>query len=165
METNLSLLAKINLLRAKIENIKVAMLTTREADNSLRSRPMSLAHMDNSGCLWFFTNEFTPKADEVYLNPDVNVSFTDIANQLYVSVSGEATLSHDTEKMKLLWNPILRSWFPEGLEDPDLALICVTIRQAEYWDAPASKMAQMIQAVKNAITGDEIGEHRKFDFI
>lgn len=164
METNLSLLAKINLLRTKIENIKVAMLTSRAEDNNLHSRPMYLAHLDDNGCMWFFTNEHTSKTEEAFIHPQVNLSFTDSENHVYVSVAGDASLHHDPEQIKILWNPMVRAWIPKGIEDPELALLCVNIRQVEYWDAPAGKMAQMLQAVKNAITGEEVGEHRKLDF-
>ncbi|MFI7546199.1 pyridoxamine 5'-phosphate oxidase family protein [Actinoplanes sp. NPDC049599] len=40
---------------------------------------------------------------------------------------------HDRAKVEELWNPMLKAWFPEGLETPDLRLIKVHAETAECW--------------------------------
>ena len=52
-----------------------------------------------------------------------------------------------------LWTPAARSWFPKGVEDPHLTLIRVRIQSAEYWDAGSSKMKQLVQMARTALTG------------
>ena len=54
------------------------------------------------------------------------------------------------------------SWFPKGLEDPDLALVCVEVDEAEYWNVKESKLVQAAKMVKAAMTGKrptDMGEH------
>ena len=51
----------------------------------------------------------------------VNVSYVDPSRQRYVSVSGRATLSRDSQQMGRLWSSAHREFFPQGLDDPDLA--------------------------------------------
>ena len=159
--------AAIKKLGELIEDIKIAMLTTVEEDGSLRSRPMGTQQVEFDGDLWFFTAASAPKVGEVQRERQVNLSYADADSQRYVSVSGSAQLVRDRRKIEQLWNPIFRAWFPQGLEDPDLALLKVTVERAEYWDAPSGKLVQLYGFVKALATGkrpgDEIADNQKID--
>ena len=146
-----------------IKDIRVAMLTTADDYGSLRSRPMASQQAELHGDLWFFTGLETTKVEDLQRHPQVNVSFADPERQNYVSVSGPATLVNDRQKMEELWSPWLRTWFPRGLADPNLALLQVQVEQAEYWDAPSSAMVQLFGVVKASLTGQppRPGEHAK----
>ena len=148
-----------------IKGIEFAMLTTAEADGTLRSRPMRTQQADFDGDLWFFTRASAPKVDEVKQDQNVNVSYAAPDDQRYVSISGQAQLVRDRKKIEELWNPPLKAWFPKGLEDPDLALLKVSVEQAEYWDAPSSAMAHLVGLAKATVTGKqyEAGDHEKLD--
>ena len=69
----------------------------------------------------------------------------------------------DRAKIEELWNPILKAWFPEGLDDPSLCLLKVTVEEAEYWDSPNSKLVQIAGFVKALVTGQAAkgGENEK----
>lgn len=148
-----------------IKDIKIAMLTTVDEDGSLRSRPMATQKTEFDGDLWFFTRASAPKVEEIEKHYDVNVSYADPGSNSYVSVSGKAVLLHDLAKTKELWNPLLKAWFPKGLEDPELALLRVKVENAEYWDSPSSTMVQLAGYVKAIATGHTYkaspGEHEK----
>jgi general stress protein 26 len=156
----------IEKIRDLIKDIRFAMLTTIDTDGSLRSRPMATQETEFDGDLWFFTPAGSPKVDEVERDERVNVSYAAPDDNRYVSISGTAQLVRDRAKMKELWNPVLKAWFPEGLGDPDLALLRVRVEKAEYWDSPSSKMVQLAGFVKAIATGkraDDIGENEKID--
>lgn len=144
---------------------KFAMLTTLEKDGTLRSRPMATMQLDSEGNLWFFTSQSSPKIKEGQQDKQVNLCYVRTDKQDYLSVSGAAELVHDQEKMRTLWSPWIKPWFPKGLEDPDLALLKVSIMAAEYWDAPDSAVVRTYGLVKALATGDTdaLGEHRKID--
>jgi general stress protein 26 len=151
----------------KIKDIKFAMLTSLGEDGLLRSRPMSTTKVQNDGQLWFFTYDETEKTDEIDKQPEVNLAYADISNNTYVSVSGRARIVHDKNKMEQLWNPLFRSWFPKGLDQPGIALLAVTIEQAEFWDNTSSKMVQLFQMAKAIFTGAQAnqGEHKEIKII
>lgn len=153
-------------LREMIKDIEIAMLTTAEPDGSLRSRPMATQKFEFDGDLWFFTRASSPKVDEIEQEHHVNVSYAAPDKQRYVSVSGRARLVRDKNKIEELWSPILKAWFPKGLDDPDLALLKVAVEQAEYWDSPSSTVAQLVGFVKAVATGTSYkgGENEKIDF-
>ena len=147
-----------------IKDIKMAMLTTVcEEDGSLHSRPMVTQQVEFDGDLWFFTENNTAKVKEIDLEHEVNVSFADSDHNRYVSVSGAGTFSEDRAKMKELWNPLYKAWFPKALEDPNILLLKVSVRRAEYWDSPSSTMMQVAGFVKAVMTGkrNEGSEHER----
>ncbi len=146
-----------------IKGIHIAMLTTMDEDATLHSRPMGTQQVEFDGDLWFFTSASSGKASEVKRVSNVNVSYSAPDHNRYVSISGRGQLIHDKAKMKELWNPIYKAWFPDGLDDPDLTLLKVTVEQAEYWDSPSGKVVQLIGFVKAIATGQQsqMGENEK----
>ena len=151
-------------LREMIKDIDLCMLTTVDESDDLHSRPMSLnGDVDEEGNLWFFTSSNSHKAREMERMPNVNISFIDTKQQHYVSISGAAQLVRDRAKIKELWKPVLKAWFPDGPDQPDVALLKVNVRKAEYWDSPSSTIAQAISFVSAIVTGKqvELGENKK----
>lgn len=146
-----------------IDKANIAMLTTEEPDGSLRSRPLATLQMDSEGKLWFFTALSSGKVGEIDQHRKVNLSCANIDKQSYVSVCGSARLFRDREKMQELWTPWIEPWFPDGLEDPDLALLEVTVHDAEYLDAPASRTMRLFGLAKamTTVNADQLGEHGK----
>ena len=145
----------IRKLATMIRNVKVAMLTTMGADRTLRSRPMATQEADFDGTLWFFTQASSEKAREIRLNPHVNASYVSTDDHHYVSLSGNASLVQDRDKMQELWSPAYRVWFSQGLEDPELALLKVDVEQAEYWDMLSSSMVSLLELDRSTMPREE----------
>jgi general stress protein 26 len=145
-------------LRDLIKDVKVAMLTTVDAEGTLRSRPMATQEVEFDGTLWFLTWVNTAKVDEIERDHHVNVAYADPSSDKYVSVSGVARLVRDRKKAEELWTPLHKAWFPQGLDDPNLGLLRVEVQKAEYWDAPSSKVVQLAGFVKAMVTGKPYGE-------
>ncbi len=132
-------------LRGLIQDIGCGMLTTIDEDGSLHSRPMDkTSEIQPDGTLWFFTNASTHKVFEIEHRQQVNVSFTSPDKQRYVSISGIAELVKDRNKMQELWKPELQAWFPQGLDESDIALLKVKIHRADYWDSQSKFQQQTI---------------------
>src|SRR5919106_586153 len=102
-------------LAALVRQMKVGMLTTIEADGSLRSRPLETVELDREGRLWFFTEASSPKSAQIEAHDhQVNLSYADPRDEDFASISGTARLVHDRDKMLALWSPRLERWFPRG---------------------------------------------------
>ena len=111
-------------LREMVKDIDFCMLTTVDETGDLHSRPMSSnGDIDPNGDLWFFTAASSHKVSEIENLPKVNVSFADPENQHYVSITGNAQLVRDRNKIAELWRPEFKMWFPEGKDDPEVALL------------------------------------------
>lgn len=152
-------------LRELIAHIETAQLVTMDTDGVLRSRPMATQQLTDEGELWFFTNDYSAMVDNVLLHPEVCVTYADPASNSYVSVSGKAELVRDAQKIRQLWRPVLKTWFPQGVDDPDLALLRVDVVSAQYWDSTSSKLVQLFGLIKAMATGqstaDTVGENQK----
>jgi len=149
-----------------VKESKVCMLITREKnDENLSGRPMTISKIDDGGNLWFFTAASSYKIDELEENKKVSISITNESNNNYLMINGTGNLVKDKSKMKELWSPILKAWFPLGLEDPDMILIKVTPKEVNYWDSSSSKMVVLFNMIKAIVSGkvyDE-GEHGKIN--
>ncbi len=127
-----------------IKGVDFAILTTIRPDNTLHSCPMAAHGVDSDGALWFISGSNTEKVEAVRTSPRVNVAFTDHVAQRYVSVSGYCELVRDHAKAKELWKPSYTSWFPRGLDDPNLILLKIDVQAAEYWDPAQSRMVELL---------------------
>ena len=152
----------IEKIRELTEGIDFCMLTTMDG-GVLRSRPMSTQQFEFDGDLWFFTSDNTHKIEEIEKDNRVNAAYSNPDDNVYLSISGRAEVVKDKAKIEELWSPVLKAWFPEGLDDPHLCLLKIPVEQAEYWDAPNSTIVQLFGMVKAIATGQEAdyGENKK----
>ena len=152
-------------LQDKINEVRTAMLTTYSTEKGFHSRPMGTADVDVNGNIWFFTNEYSPKASEISVENTVSLTYSDPKNHTYLSIVAEAALVDDKAKMKDLWNPFIKAFFPEGVDDPKLTLIKLTPTDAEYWDSSSSSMVVLFNILKAAVTGKQYdeGKHGHID--
>lgn len=153
-------------LREMIKEIDFCMLTTVDENNDLHSRPMSLnSEVDQEGNMWFFTSSNSHKVSELTRTPKCNASFSKPDDNRFVSITGKAELVTDKQKIKELWKPELKIWFPEGPDQPDVALLRIGIEKAEYWDSPSSTVASVVHFVSALVKGESAGwgENKKLD--
>ena len=162
-EQNLTREQQVEKLGELIKDAHVAMLTTALPDGTLRSRPMAAQNKNFDGTLWFFTQSHSEKVHEIEDDQHVSVAFADEGSQSYVSISGKARLNRDRAKIEELWNPFVQAWFPKGKDDPKVALLQIEAESAEYWDAPSSKMVNLLGMAKAVVTGTQYdaGENEK----
>ena len=149
-----------------IKDIRFGMLTHSTATGMLHAHPLTTLNrsVDAQADLYFFI----PKTGELYerllTDGEVNVSYANPDDDSYVSLSGQARVTEDHAQKQALWSPMAKAWFPGGVSDPNLALLAVRIRHAEYWDVEESKMVQLFKMAKAAITGEpprQLGEHKE----
>jgi general stress protein 26 len=148
-----------------IKDIDFAMMTTVDDDGTLRSRPMSTQKAPFTGELWFFTDAHAPKVDEIEREHQVSLAYAEPKDQRYVSVSGTAQLVRDVAKKRELWEPAHKIYFPNGPEDPNVALLKVTVSKAEYWESGSNPVSRAFDFAKALVTGDheQLGENQKLN--
>ena len=144
-----------------VKNIKFAMFTTHHHNSVLHSRPMTTQNKEMpDDKLWFFMSIKGDPVKEIAKQPEVNLAYADLAKDTFVSVSGTAQVVDDKAQLEALWNKIAEAWFPGGMNDPDLALVRVTVNHAHYWNVRENKLTQLLVMAKAAFTGEKaaIGE-------
>jgi len=150
-----------------IRDINIALLVTQDQSGNFHARPMGTQKPDKdkpfTGELWFMTDVNSPKVAEIKENPKVLLSYAEPKKQDYISVAGTASIVIDKAKVKEFWTEAFKTWFPDGPDDPDIALIRVDAEAAEYWDAPSKTIVYAYGYFKAKLTGEQpdIGENRK----
>lgn len=116
-----------------IDDIEVAMLTTRDTDGSLVSRPLQTLKLTAEGDLVFFTAADSAKVEQLTEDRDVNLAYAHPEDRRYVSVRGRARLDRDQTLIDELWSPAQNVFF-SGKDDPQLMVMHVRVRDAMYWE-------------------------------
>lgn len=147
---------------SRVQSTRFVLLTTAAGDGSLETRPMTIQRIDEPGTILFFASMVSPLVQGLLSRPDVNIGVADPEDDFYVSIVGRAVIAKDRSRIKELWSPLNKAWFPGGVDDEDLVLIEVTASQAEYWNVHESEMVQFFKMAKAAFTGTaptDLGEH------
>ncbi|HET9370664.1 MAG TPA: pyridoxamine 5'-phosphate oxidase family protein [Vicinamibacterales bacterium] len=153
-----------------IDEIKIAMMTTRRPDGHLESRPMANQKRAGGADLWFVTAAESGKLRDIEHDPHVNLAYYKEGSYEWVSASGIAHLSRDRDKIRELYAPDWRGWFgDEGdprhgtPDDPRIVLIGVHVHAAVFLEVDKPKPVVLFELVKGWMTGEraEAGEtHR-----
>ena len=154
-------------LYSHIEDIEIAMMTTRRADGHLQSRAMATQKRHPGADLWFVTLDGMPKLADVARDPHINLSYYKDRTREWVSVSGLARISKDRQIIHALWAPDWAAWFPKGddprhgtKDDPRMVLIGVDVHAAVFLEVNKPQPVVIFELVKGWLTGAnvEIGE-------
>lgn len=153
----------IEKLKELTSKCKVCMLGTFE-EMRVFFRPMAHVDVDEMGNFWFFTSLESEKTSQINSNPNVYLTYACEGEGTYLSVEGIASVSNiNRDRMKELFTPFVRAWFPRGLDDPTLALMIVHPLEIDYWVNDESKVLTYIKMLSSAVTGSKpkIGEQGK----
>ena len=150
-----------------VEGIETAMLTTRRADGHMVARPMATQKRAVGADFWFATMKDMPKVAEISADPRVNLSYYKDRTKEWVSISGEARVTADRAKVRELWQPDWKFWFPDeggakdgGAEDPRIVLIGVRAVSAQYMTLEKPQALVLFDLVASKLTGKtpELGQ-------
>ncbi len=145
-----------------IDEVKVCMMLTKDESGKLNARPMTNAKVEEDGSVWFFTNEYSGKVDQISDKNEIFLTYASPGANSYVAFNATATLSDDKAKIDELWSPAMNAWFKEGKDDPQILLIHAVPIEGEYWKDSSSKIVLFFNMVKAAITGNYTGgDHAK----
>jgi general stress protein 26 len=161
---------RVEELRKLVEDIEIAMMTTRRTDGHLVSRPMAIQKEAPGADFWFVTARDADKVLELTQDPHVNLGFYKDRTREFVSVSGTATLSDDRDLIRRLWAPDWKAWFGDeggafdgSADDPRLLLIGVTAASAQFLSVDKPQPVVLFELLKGVVTGSkpDIGEVRQ----
>lgn len=118
------------------------------------ARPMTVQQIDGEGVLWFLSAADSHTVKEIGADPHVKLYFQGSAHSDFMELYGKAALWADKEKIKELWEPLLKTWFTEGESDPRIAVIRFAPLSGYYWD---NKHGNAIAGIK-MLVGAALGK-------
>jgi len=128
--------------------------TANRTAGSSGTRPMSVQEVDEAGNLWFLSADDSHKNEELASDPSVTLYFQGSAHSDFLVLYGKASLSRDKAKIDQLWEPVIKTWFTEGKDDPRITVIRVAPSDGYYWD---TKHGATVAGVK-MLVGAAIGK-------
>ena len=153
-------------LRKMIKDVKYALLTTAAADGSLHSRPLTTLDWDFDGVAWFLVPRDSRLASELTRSPDVNLAYASPEEDTFISLAGRAQVQQNPARARELWNRWAEMFFPDGPESPEVGVLRVEIRSAEYWTGPNDLVEKVTGAAKALVEKDPsgLGHHARIEF-
>ncbi len=142
-----------NLIWRYIRGIESCMMATHDGERIV-ARPMVGIIRPEQNVIWFFTDTNTHKDEELQRNPHACLTFADIKDQTFVSVSGRIARVQDADMINDLWTEGAAVYFPKGPDDPDIVLLKFVPEVGEYWDAPSSPIVLAIKFLEAKVTGE-----------
>lgn len=148
----------ITKIKELVNKTDICMFCTSLGQAPISTRPMSTQEVDDDGSIWFFSERNSHKDMDVRTDSRVQLFYADTSKSNYLSLYGQAEELKDEQKAKELWEPILKTWFPNGPEDPNLMLIRVRPESGYYWDTKNGKMVAFAKMLVGMVTGKELDD-------
>jgi len=147
----------IEKLKSLVEDINICLFCTNlKTDDGSTARPMGAQQVDEEGNIWFFSEVHSDKNREIKENKEVQLFFSHPGKSSFLVVNGDAEILFDKQKIEELWNPLVKTWFPEGKEDPNISIIKVKTTSAYYWDTDGNRMINFFKMLASAATGTNL---------
>lgn len=117
-------------LKQMVGKCRVGMLGIYQ-DDRIHFSPMSHVDIDDEGNLWFFSSNKIRQ--DLKYDSSVHLVYEYEPDGTFLSIEGTAQVNNSKGKMKELFNPFIKAWFPKGLDDQSLTLLVVHPVEVEYW--------------------------------
>lgn len=134
------------------------LCTSIQTNHRIEVRPMAVQQIDDHGRLWFLSASDSHQNKQLAHDPAVQLLFQGSAHSDFLTLYGRAAISRDEAKIKELWNPLLKTWFTEGMTDPRITTIAVTPSDGYYWDSKHNRAIQFAKMAIGAITGKTLDD-------
>lgn len=142
-----------------VEKANVCFFCTKIVSGSaFATRPMSVQKIDEDGVCWFLSATDSKKNAQIATDAHVQLLFQGSDYSDFLTLYGTATISKDKEKIKELWEPIIKTWFTEGIDDPRITVIKVVPHEGYYWDTKHGEMVAFIKQIAGAIMGKTLDD-------
>jgi general stress protein 26 len=121
-------------------------------------RPMSVQQLDDDGNFWFLSANDSHKNQEIQDDDAVQLLFQGSAHSDFLSIHGKASISTDKTKIKELWEPLIKTWFTEGVDDPRITVIRVQPVDGYYWDNKHGNTVAFMKMMVGAAVGKTLDD-------
>lgn len=158
MEKHLQDQEAVKKFKKLINDINICMFITVNRAEHEHTRPMATIEVEEDGTLWFYTDIRSVKVEEVAMDKLVHLTYAHPGKDSYMDVWGVANVVTDKQQIKDKWSPIVKAYFPKGVDDPNLALLRVRPTEVYYWDDETGKMVQFIKLAASVVAGKKLAD-------
>src|SRR5690349_2719888 len=121
--------------------------TNSKSGKRFAPRPMSVQKIDDKGIFWFLSAVDSHKNAEIAEHNIVELLFQGSKFSDFLHIEGKAEISKNRAKIHELWEPLVKTWFTEGKDDPRITVIKVTPTGGYYWDTKSGQAVAFLKTV------------------
>jgi general stress protein 26 len=133
----------------------IAFMVTID-DGAFTARPIGIVgdQATFDGTLWFITDKRSRKVAAIEHGAMTTLLFQNDKEGAYLHLTGRAAVVEDRAKLEELYTTLQRTWFPKGLDDPDITLVKFSVEEGNYWDSHDSYLRLAFAFAKSIVTGE-----------
>jgi len=141
-------------LRELLKGFPIAFMVTVSNDD-VSARPLGIVG-DHAfdGTLWFITDRRSRKVKAIESGADTTLLFQNDRVGNYLQLTGRAVVVEDRAKLEELYTTLQRTWFPKGLDDPNITLLRFDADGGCFWDSHDSYLRLAAAFTKSIATGE-----------
>ena len=132
----------------EIKDAKFGMLGVVGDGEMHHFQPMTCEVEEDTGSIFFFTRDDTDTAKSAAKGCDVMLTIMAKDQEFQACVHGKLTISNDKARIDKFWSPFVAAWFPDGKDDPHLALMKMDGQDARVWVSRKGPINYAFQVVK-----------------
>jgi len=142
-----------NQIWAYVQSIGVCMMVTH-GDDGVRARPMRGISRPEQNAIWFFADRESHTHEDASRNPGVCLTFTDVKDNVYVTLSGQISPVTEKDTITDLWDDEAEAYFQVGPDDPRVSLLRFEPDTGEFWTAPSHPIVLAIKFLEAKLFGE-----------
>jgi len=116
-----------------VSNCTLCFVSSNDASGQINSRVVEILEIGQNLTIRFMTDSRTRKALEIREGRTISLSFLSMTDRGYVTIGTVPTVSADTALKQRIWKESLRTWFPNGPDDPYVVTITCRPVWVELW--------------------------------
>ena len=97
------------------------------------AQPMTAHFEGEHGPLWFYAHAHSRIALAAATSHAAVFHYVGRKHDLYACIHGEVVTTSDDTAIGRFWSDEVARWYPNGRNDPELALLCFTPSSAQIW--------------------------------
>lgn len=140
------------------ENKTCFFCTSLVKDKPFETRPMHVLKIEDDGTFLFLSADDSKLNLEILMDDAVQLLFQGSAHSDFVNVYGHASVSKDKDKIKELYNPMLKTWFTGGEDDPRITVISFSPKGGYYWDNKHGNLVAFAKQIAGAVMGKTLDD-------
>lgn len=116
------------------------------------NQPMTGFGHPETGTIWFFSRNDTDLARDVTTAQDAMFTYQSKDQEVFACIHGKLVIDNDRSIIDEHWNPVVAAWYPEGKDDPHLALLRFDGDDGRIWVSKKGPVGFFYEITKANLT-------------
>lgn len=117
-------------------------------------QPMTAFVEPENSQIWFFTAK-TADITKAANGDKAMFVFQEKSGELQACIGGRLSQQYDRERLEKYWSPLFLNWYPDGKDDPKIAMLRFDAEDAAVWISQGGLLKLAFTTVRAAVTHEE----------